>query len=64
VNVGDHIIQVTQFKYLGFILSTKKTWVHKAKWQRNKSRCKSLYSSWMVEMEKSLKCFLWYKCVV
>jgi hypothetical protein len=52
VKVWDHIIlQVTQFKYLGS--------VHSTKWQRNKSICKSSYSSWVVEIKKSLKCFMW-----
>jgi len=47
VKVGDHIIpQVTRFKYLGSIV------------QNDRSRCKPSYSSWVVEMEKSLRCFV------
>jgi len=33
--VGDYIMQVTQFKYLKFILSTKHSCVHSTKWRRN-----------------------------
>jgi hypothetical protein len=56
MKVGDHIIQVTQFKYSGVHSFNKKYWVHRTKGRRNKSIRKSLYSSCMIEMEKSLRC--------
>ena len=33
--------------------------VHRTKWRRHKSGCKSSYSNWVVEIEKSLLYFVW-----